>query len=105
MEFSHEVHGKCVIAEITQKQLEGFQRKIKGLEDEPMAVWRGTVVRAGIEGGFLAEPAMTLDAVGDAKPVLVAWIADCLLSAINEAMGISPLSSSQPQPAPKEAQG
>ena len=57
MEFEHPKFGKCVVSELTQKQLEDFQIDVKGLLNEPLSVWRGTTVRSAIKRGFLVEPA------------------------------------------------
>ena len=92
MEKIHEKFGKCVIAEITQKQLEDFSREVKGKDNEPMPIWRGDSVRAATKIGMLLEPKMTGQEIDNAKPALILWLANCIGDAIQEAMKIDPLS-------------
>jgi len=52
MDFEHEKFGKCVILEITQKMLEDFHRDMKGMNEQPLSVWRGESVRSAVRHGF-----------------------------------------------------
>lgn len=92
MEFTSEKFGKCVIAEITQKQLEAFHTDMKGIELEALSVWRGNSVRSAAKRGILMEPVMSEEDVDNAKPALIVWLADCIFNVIAEAMNIDPLS-------------
>ena len=92
MEFEHKKFGKCVLKDLTQKMLEDFSVDMKGLEREPLSVWRGAGVRSAVEHGILVEPAMTVDDVDSAKPGLIIWLADCVAKVIAEATDIDPLS-------------
>ena len=92
MEFEHKKFGKCVVADITQKQLEDFYRALKGSEHEPMPVWRGESVRHASKLGILIEPKLEFDQVDGMKPSLIIWLADCIAKAIAEATSLDPLS-------------
>lgn len=91
MEHIHNRFGKCVIADITQGQLEKFTSGVKGLGDQPLTVFYGKSVRQAVVSGILIEPALTDEQVGDAKPGLIRWLAECLADEINEAQRIDPL--------------
>lgn len=93
MDFEHEKFGKCVLAELTQKQLENFHNAMKGKEQEVLSVWRGDSVRAVAKLGILLEPKMTPEDVDNAKPALIIWLAECIAKLNAEAMNIDPLSS------------
>ena len=56
MEFEHKRFGKCVVSDITQKQLEDFYRDMKGLDSEPLTIWRGASVRSAAKHGILLQP-------------------------------------------------
>jgi hypothetical protein len=103
MEFNHEIYGVCKTADIVQRQIEEFQRAIQKLDGEPMAVWKSTTVKAGAKSGILVEPVLNDDQVDNSKYLFVEWLADCVIKAVNEAMGIDPLSSLPPQTSPKES--
>lgn len=90
MEKTHAKLGKCVIAEITQKQLEDWSREMKGKSDEPLQVWRGDGIRAAIKLGMILEP-KGID-VDNSKPALISWLDQCLAEAIQEATTLDPLS-------------
>ena len=92
MEFEHKRFGKCVVSDITQKQLEEFHRALKGKESEPMSVWRGETVRQAVKLGIMAEPKMTVEQVDESKPSLIIWLADCVAKAFAEAVEVDPLS-------------
>lgn len=92
MEFEHSKFGKCVLSEITQKQLEDFSKASRGEPDQLMTVWRGNCVRAASEIGFLVEPKITKEDVDNANPGLIRWLADCIAQMIAEANDIDPLS-------------
>ena len=92
MEFEHKRFGKCVVSDITQKQLEDFYRALKGSEHEPMPVWRGESVRHAVRLGILIEPKMEVDQVDNAKPNLIIWLADCIAKTVSEAVEVDPLS-------------
>lgn len=92
MEFEHNKFGKCVLAEITQKQLEDFSEASRGESNQLMTVWRGNCVRAASEIGFLVEPKITKEDVDNANPGLIRWISDCIAQMIAEASDIDPLS-------------
>jgi len=92
MEFVHEKFGKCVVSELTQKQLEDFQIDVKGLLNEPLSVWRGMTVRSAIKRGFLVEPAWKVEDVDTAKPSQIIWISNCITKVIAEVTRVDPLS-------------
>lgn len=93
MEFTHERFGKCVIAEITQKQLADYSKEMQALGNETMIVFRGESVKAAVKHGLLLEPKLTASEVDNANPGLVRWLSDmCISKAITEATNIDPLS-------------
>jgi rRNA processing protein Krr1/Pno1 len=92
MEFEHEKFGKCVVSELTQKQLEDFQIDVKGLLNEPLSVWRGMTVRSAIKRGFLVEPAWKVEDVDTAKPSQIIWISNCITKVVAEVTRVDPLS-------------
>ena len=92
MEFEHKKFGKCVLKEITQKQLEAFSADMKGLDMEPLTVWHGAGVRSFIRHSILVEPVMAVVDVDNAKPALVRWLSNCISKAVAEATNIDPLS-------------
>ena len=91
MDFEHPKFGKCVVSELTQKQLEDFHRDMKALDNEPLSVWRGTTVRSAIKRGFLVEPAWKVEDVDTAKPSQIVWISDCITKVIAEVTRVDPL--------------
>ena len=92
MEFEHKRFGKCVVSDITQKQLEDFYRDMKGLDSEPLTIWRGACVRSAVGCGFLVNPVYKVEDVDGMKPGLVVWLADCIAKTIAEALTLDPLS-------------
>lgn len=92
MDFEHPKFGKCVVSELTQKQLEDFQIDVKGLLNEPLSVWRGMTVRSAIKHGFLVEPAWKVEDVDTAKPSQIIWISNCITKVIAEVTRVDPLS-------------
>ena len=91
MDFEHTKFGKCVVSELTQKQLEDFQIDVKGLLNEPLSVWRGMTVRSAIKRGFLVEPAWKVEDVDTAKPSQIIWISNCITKVIAEVTRVDPL--------------
>lgn len=91
MEHIHTRFGKCVIADITQGQLEKFSLAMKGVGDLPMTAFYGKSVRQAVASGILTEPALTDEQVDASKPGLIRWLAECLAQEINEASNIDPL--------------
>jgi len=102
MEFTHKKFGKCVLVELTQKQLEDFHKAMKGKEIEVLSVWRGDSVRNAATLGIMTEPVWTPEDVDNASPGHVNWLSECIAKVFSEAMNIDPLSSSGPQTTPKE---
>ena len=92
MEFEHKRFGKCVVSDITQKQLEDFYRALKGYEHDPVPIWRGEAVRQAVKLGVMIEPKMTVEQVDESKPSLIIWLADCIAKSVTEATKIDPLS-------------
>lgn len=92
MEHTHNRFGKCVIADITQGQLEKFTLAMKGAGDLPMTAFYGKSVRQAVAAGILIEPAPTDEQVSDAKPGIIRWMAECLAQEIAEAQNVDPLS-------------
>ena len=92
MEFEHKRFGKCVVSDITQKQLEDFYRDMKPLDGEQLALWRGACVRSAVGHGFLVSPVYKVEDVDGMKPGTVIWLANCITKAIAEAVSIDPLS-------------
>jgi len=92
MEFEHKRFGKCVVSDITQKQLEDFYRDMKGLDSEPLTIWRGASVRSAAKHGILLQPVYSAEDVDGLKPGLVVWLADCITKSIAEALTLDPLS-------------
>jgi rRNA processing protein Krr1/Pno1 len=92
MDFEHPKFGKCVVSELTQKQLEDFQIDVKGLFNEPLSVWRGMTVRSAIKRGFLVEPAWKVEDVDTAKPSQIIWISNCITKVVAEVTRVDPLS-------------
>ena len=92
MDFEHPKFGKCVVSELTQKQLEDFQIDVKGLLNEPLSVWRGMTVRSAIKRGFLVEPAWKVEDVDTAKPSQIIWISNCITKVVAEVTRVDPLS-------------
>ena len=92
MEFEHKKFGKCVVADITQKQLEDFYRDMKELDGEQLTIWRGECVRHAISLGILISPAHKVEDVDGMKPGTVIWLANCITKAIAEATTVDPLS-------------
>jgi hypothetical protein len=90
-----------VLSEITQKQLEDYSAKTKSDGDEFMSVYRGNMVRAAADVGFLVEPDWSAKDVDHANAGLVAWVSKCIADMIVEVMQIDPLPSSPPQTTPE----
>ena len=103
MKFEHEKFGKCVLSEITQKQLEDFSEATDAPAGEKLVVWRGKSVRAASDLGFLIEPKMTSDIVDNSNPGYIRWLSDCIAKMIAEATNIDPLPVSPSQTTPKES--
>jgi len=94
MDFESEKFGKCVLAELTQKQMEDYARAMQGKGNEPLTVWRGESVRACVKLGLLLEPAWKQpEDVDGAKPGHVYWLSECIVKWQTEALNIDPLSS------------
>jgi len=91
MDFEHPKFGKCVVSELTQKQLEDFQIDVNGLLNEPLSVWRGMTVRSAIKRGFLVEPAWKVEDVDTANPSQIIWISNCITKVIAEVTRVDPL--------------
>jgi len=89
---THPKLGTCEIAEISQGRLEKFQDILKGDTDLPLAVLYGKMVRAAIAAGILIQPALTDEAVSEAKPALIKWLAIQISDEVAEAQRIDPLS-------------
>ena len=103
MEFTHEKYGKCVLTEITQDQLEKFSKRTKPDSDEFLSVYRGDMVRAAVDIGFVIEPTWkTPDDVGKANAGLVRWVSKCISDMLTEVMDIDPLPSSPSPTSQKE---
>ena len=92
MEFTHEKYGKCVLAEITQKQLEDFTSAMKGKESEVLTVWHGEAVRNASKFEIMEEPKMSATDIDNASPGLVRWLSNCIAQLISEAINPDPLS-------------
>ena len=84
MEFEHKRFGKCVVSDITQKQLEDFYRALKGSEHEPMPVWRGVSVRHAAKLGILVEPKLEFDQVDGMKQNLIIRLAERIAKGVTE---------------------
>jgi hypothetical protein len=92
-EYTHERFGKCVLAEITQKQLVDYSKQMQDKKDLTLIEWRGESVKAAIKCGFFIEPMMTDKEVDDSKPAFIRWMSDkCIAEMIAEATNIDPLS-------------
>lgn len=92
MEFEHEKFGKCVLAELTQKQLEDFHEAMKGKGELSLTKWRGESVRAFAKLGLLVEPKWKSEDVDGASPGHVYWLSECITQLQSEALNIDPLS-------------
>lgn len=94
MEFEHEKFGKCVIADITQRQMVAYGKEMVGKGDVSMYEYRDLSIKAAIKHGLIEQPELTEKDVDEASPGLIRWISDkCLTEAIKEANDIDPLSS------------
>jgi len=93
MEFENERFGKCVTAEITQKQLEDYLKDMQGKGELPLTAFRGDAVRNAIKHKLIVEPEMKVGDVDQSKPGLICWLEECISGAIKEATNIDPLSS------------
>jgi len=92
-EYTHDRFGKCVLAEITQKQLVDYSKLMQDKKDMTMIEWRGESVKAAIKCGFFVEPTLTDKEVDDSSPAFIRWLSDeCIAKMINEASNIDPLS-------------
>lgn len=92
MEFEHERFGKCVLADLTQKQLEDYSKDMQGKSEESLTIWRGASVRTVAKLGLIKEPKLKADDVDNASPGLVYWLSECITKWISEALNIDPLS-------------
>lgn len=91
MEFTHDKFGKCVLTEITQKQLEDFTTAMRGKESELLTVYHGEAVRNAAKFGIMIEPVMTAEDVDNSSPGLVRWLSNCIAKVITEAINPDPL--------------
>jgi len=91
-EYTHDRFGKCVLSEITQKQMEEYADKTRTKPDQLMVVWRGDCVRVASDMGILQEPKLSQDDIDNEKPGKIRWISECLAKMISEANDIDPLS-------------
>ena len=92
MKFEHEKFGSCELADLSQKRMEDFHRAMQGKEKEVLSVFRGDSVRTAIKLDILVEPKMTVEAVDEAQPAMISWIAECIMKLFAEAMNLDPLS-------------
>ena len=92
MEFEHKRFGACEVRDITQKMLEDFYRDMKGLDSEPLTIWRGASVRSAVKHGILVKPVYNVEDIDGLKPGNVIWLADCITKTIAEALALDPLS-------------
>lgn len=93
-EYTHERFGKCVLAEITQKQLADYSKILLDTGNISVIAYRGESVKAAIKCGFFIEPELTDKDVDEANPGFIRWLSDkCIAEMIKEATSIDPLSS------------
>jgi len=93
-EYNHGRFGKCILAEITQKQLADYSEILKGkAKDLTLIAWRGESVKAAATCGFFIEPALTEAEIDSSSPGFIRWLSDkCIAEMIQDATNIDPLS-------------
>jgi hypothetical protein len=92
VEFEHEKLGKCVLKDLTQKDLEDFHEAMKGKGELSLTKWRGDSVRAFAKQGLIEEPVIKADEVDGLSPGMVYWLSECITKLQAEALNIDPLS-------------
>jgi hypothetical protein len=78
-------------AELTQKQVEDFDKARPAAGDVNPSVFTGTTVRAAIKAGWFVDPPLTLAEIDAMKPGKVNSLSRAVWEKYNELMTFDPL--------------
>lgn len=81
--------GKTMFIELKQKHVEAFSKELPDTKTTTVVVYSGAVVRAAAKAGWFATP-IDPDSVDDMKPSEVKTLAEAVIKAYAESMGVSP---------------